>query len=83
MAKYRLLKDHYLQFPGFATPRFCVKGSIIDYAGPPSLQMVPLDDEARAAKAATQNARLAKSGPTRSSGFSLWQNRLEREGATK
>ena len=52
MARYRIRKDHFLQDPERGLPpQFNHAGAVIEWHGLPSMQMEPLDDEARAAVA--------------------------------
>ena len=52
MARYRIRKDHFLQDPERGLPpQFHHAGAVIEWHGLPSMQMEPLDEEARAAVA--------------------------------
>lgn len=48
MPKYRLEKDHYLQDNARGIdPQLHTQGTTVDWEGPPSLGMTPLDDSAK------------------------------------
>jgi hypothetical protein len=55
--KYKLTRDHFITPIGHAMPKHCAKGDVVDYAGPPSLFMQPLDDAARVALAEHEEQR--------------------------
>ena len=56
MARYRLLRAHFL------AGRHFLAGAVIDWDGPPSRFMEPIDDEAKAVMAAQQAKRTQQSG---------------------
>lgn len=57
MAKYKLLQD------AFIAPYLYRAGTIISYKGPPGLAFEPVDDEAKAAKAAYVKANPGRGEP--------------------
>lgn len=62
MPRYKLNKDHYLQDnKAKIEPQLHEKGAEIDWAGTPSLHMVPLDAEAKD----RHKARMADFGETK------------------
>jgi hypothetical protein len=76
MPKYRLNKPHYLQDRSRKIdPRLHEEGSVIEWAGPPSAAMQPLDKEAKEIKA-EYDAKRPKPGSGRS--FGGWTAAFER-----
>jgi hypothetical protein len=75
------LARYKLTAPFWDGVHYHVKDSIVEWAGAPNLYMLPIDAEARAAKAEIQNARLAGRDPReRGAGYSMAQNARERKG---
>jgi hypothetical protein len=65
MAKYRIRKDHFLHDRERGQPpEFYKAGTVMEWSGLPSLQMEPIDDEARAAVAGRQARRNWTAMPT-------------------
>lgn len=62
MANYELGKDHYLhhQTRDGVTPRLHSKGEKVDWDGPPSASMIPLDGEAKKRSAEADAGRKMK-----------------------